>query len=260
MDPGVRGGGGGVTLAAALDPAVVAALRGARRVMVLTGAGISAESGIPTFRDALTGLWANFSAEDLATPEAFGRQPAVVWDWYASRREAIRQAQPNAGHRALVELARRVPRCTLVTQTVDGLHQRAGSTGVLELHGNILRSRCSREGVVVDDPASGGCPPPCPRCGAPLRPDVVWFGEVLPFEALAAAEEAAATCDVLLSVGTSNLVVPAASLPWMAAAGGATVVVVNTTAEGQRRGPGIHFALGAAGTVLPALVAAAWPV
>jgi len=248
-----------MTAAAALDPAVVAALRGARRVMVLTGAGISAESGIPTFRDALTGLWANFDAEDLATPEAFARQPAVVWDWYASRREAIRRAQPNAGHRALVDLARWVPRVTLVTQNVDGLHQRAGSADVWELHGNILRSRCSREGVVVDDPPPGPSPPPCPRCGAPLRPDVVWFGEVLPFAALAAAEDAAATCEVLLSVGTSNLVVPAASLPWMAAARGATVIVVNTTAEGQRHGPAIHHALGPAGTVLPALVAAAWP-
>ena len=248
-----------MTAAAALDPAAVAALRGARRVMVLTGAGISAESGIPTFRDALTGLWANFNAEDLATPEAFARQPAVVWDWYASRRESVRRAKPNAGHRALVDLARRVPHCTLVTQNLDGLHQRAGSAGVGELHGNILRSRCSRENVVVDEPAPGPSPPPCPRCGAPLRPDVVWFGEVLPFEALAAAEEAAATCEVLLSVGTSNLVVPAASLPWMAAARGATVIVVNTTAEGQRHGPGIHHVLGPAGMVLPALVAAAWP-
>ena len=241
------------------DPAVVAALRDARHVMVLTGAGISAESGIPTFRDALSGLWANFKAEDLATPEAFARQPGVVWDWYESRREAIRTAPPNAGHRALVELARRVPRFTLVTQNVDGLHQRAGSAGVIELHGNILRSRCSREGVIVEPPVTGQSPPPCPRCGAPLRPDVVWYGEILPLEALAAAEEAAATCDVLLSVGTSNLVVPAASLPWMAARQGATVVVVNTTDEGQHRGPGIHFALGPAGTVLPALVAAAWP-
>lgn len=242
-----------------LDPTVLAALRGARHVVALTGAGISAESGIPTFRDALTGLWANFNAEDLATPEAFRRQPAVVWDWYASRRTSIHAAQPNAGHRALVELARRVPRFSLVTQNVDGLHQRAGSRDVIELHGNILRSRCSREGVVVEEFAPGASPPPCPRCGAPLRPDVVWFGEILPLEALAAAEEAAATCDVFLSVGTSNLVVPAASLPWMAAVRGATVVVVNTTAEGQQSGAGIHFALGQAGTVLPALVAAAWP-
>lgn len=228
-------------------------------LLVLTGAGISAESGIPTFRDALTGLWATYRAEDLATPEAFARQPAVVWDWYAGRREAIRAAEPNAGHRALVDLAACVERFTLVTQNIDGLHQRAGSRNVIELHGNILRSRCSQEGVVVEDPPGGGSPPACPRCGAPLRPDVVWFGEILPLDAMTAAQEAAATCDVLLSVGTSNLVVPAASLPWIAAARGATVIVVNTTAEGQRRGPGIHFALGQAGVVLPALVSATWP-
>lgn len=243
----------------ALDPAAVAALRGAQRVVVLTGAGISAESGIPTFRDALTGLWATYRAEDLATPEAFARQPGVVWDWYHSRRASIRRAEPNAGHRALVDLARRVSRCTLVTQNIDGLHQRAGSTDVIELHGNILRSRCSREGTVVDDPLPAGSPPPCPRCGAPLRPDVVWFGELLPLDALATAEAAAADCDVLLSVGTSNLVVPAATIPWIAAARGATVIVVNTTDEGQRRGPGIHCVLGPAGVVLPALVSAAWP-
>jgi len=248
-----------VTGPVVLEPAVIAALRSARRVMVLTGAGISAESGIPTFRDALTGLWATYRAEDLATPEAFARQPGVVWDWYASRRGSIRAAEPNAGHRALVDLARRVPECTLVTQNVDGLHQRAGSAGVIELHGNILRSRCSREGTIVADPLPAGSPPPCPGCGSPLRPDVVWFGELLPLEALAAAEAAAEACDVLLSVGTSNLVVPAANLPWIAAARGATVVVVNTTAEGQRRGPRVHCVLGPAGVVLPTLVAAAWP-
>jgi NAD-dependent deacetylase len=242
-----------------LPPATVAALRGARHVAVLTGAGISAESGIPTFRDALTGLWANYDPEELATPEAFARHPQLVWDWYASRRTAIRAAEPNAGHRTLVRLAGRVPRCTLVTQNIDGLHQKAGSAGVIELHGNILRSRCSREGVVVDEPASPERPPPCPRCGAPLRPDVVWFGEILPFDALSAAEEAARECDVLLSVGTSNLVYPAAGLPWIAAAHGATVIVVNTTSEGQRLGPSIHHLIGPAGTVLPALVASAWP-
>lgn len=256
---GHRAGDAGVSVPLALDPAVVAKLRAARRVLVLTGAGISAESGIPTFRDALTGLWANYRAEDLATPDAFARQPAVVWDWYAGRRASIRRAEPNAGHRALVDLARRVPQCTLVTQNIDGLHQRAGSAGVIELHGNILRSRCSRDGGVVDDPPAGGSPPPCPRCGAPLRPDVVWFGELLPRDALAAAEEAAASADVVVSVGTSNLVVPAATLPWIAAARGATVIVVNTTSEGQLRGSGIHCVLGPAGTVLPALVAAAWP-
>jgi len=242
-----------------IPESALAALRDAEHVAVLTGAGISAESGIPTFREALTGLWATYNAEDLATPEAFARQPAVVWDWYATRRAAIRAAEPNPGHLAIASLGRHVPRCTLITQNVDGLHQRAGSLDVIELHGNILRSRCSREGIVVEEPTSPERPPPCPRCGAPLRPDVVWFGEILPLDGLARAEHAARTCNVLLSVGTSNIVYPAAALPWVAAACGATVIVVNMTDEGQERGPGIHFALGPAGTVLPALVSAAWP-
>jgi NAD-dependent deacetylase len=239
---------------------VAALLRAAQHVAVLTGAGISAESGIPTFRDALTGLWAQFSAEDLATPEAFARQPRVVWDWYAERRERVRRAEPNAGHCALVALAGRVPRFTLVTQNVDGLHQRAGSRDVIELHGSLLRVRCSREGTVCE-PAPGDAerPPRCPRCGGFLRPDVVWFGELLPVGALEAAQAAATSCDVFLSVGTSNLVEPAASLPWMAASRGAAVLVVNTTMEGQRRGRDIHALVGPAAEVLPALVEAAWP-
>jgi len=241
------------------SPAVIEALRAARHVAVLTGAGISAESGIPTFREALTGLWATYDAEELATAEGFARQPRVVWQWYESRRAAIRAAQPNAGHRALAALADLVPRLTLVTQNVDGLHRRAGSPDVIELHGNILRSRCSREGIVMEAGSTSESPPPCARCGAPLRPDVVWFGEILPAAALVAAEAAAAACDVFLSVGTSNIVYPAAGLPWSAAARGAPVLVVNTTAEGQPRGPNIHFALGPAGAVLPALLAAAWP-
>lgn len=234
-------------------------LRYARHVAVLTGSGVSAESGIPTFREALTGLWATYDPDELATPEAFARQPDVVWQWYASRRDAVRRAAPNAGHRALAALAHRVPRLTLVTQNIDGLHQRAGSPDVVELHGNILRSRCSRDGGVVDEPLPDGVPPSCPRCGAPLRPDVVWFGELLPADAIEAAAAAARDCDVFLSVGTSNIVYPAAALPWTAAAHGAPVLIVNTTDEGQERGPNIHFALGPAGLVLPALLAAAWP-
>jgi NAD-dependent deacetylase len=248
------------SVASWIDPVIPEALRDAAHVVALTGAGISAESGIPTFREALTGLWANYDPNELATPEGFARQPQVVWDWYASRRDAIRSAQPNAGHRALVSLQARVPRLTLVTQNIDGLHQRAGSARVIELHGNIHRSRCSREGTVVE-PVAGSVerPPPCPRCGAPLRPDVVWFGEILPLEALAEAERAVAECDVFLSIGTSNVVEPAASLPWIAAARGALVGIVNTTAEGQHRGANVHLALGPAGVVLPAMVAAAWP-
>ena len=227
---------------------------------VLTGAGISAESGVPTFRDALTGLWAQYRAEELATPEAFARNPALVWDWYRMRRELVARVQPNAGHRALVAMEREVPDFVLITQNVDGLHQRAGSTTPIELHGNIGRARCSREHTTVERwDESADSPPRCGSCGGFLRPDVVWFGEILPPEALRAAELAARNCDLLLSVGTSNLVEPAASLPWRAAAAGAEVAVVNVSMEGQRLGPGIHHLIGPAGQLLPALVSAAWP-
>ena len=205
-----------------------AALKNARHVCVLTGAGISAESGIPTFRDALTGLWANFNPEDLATPEAFERDPKFVWDWYEFRRELIRQAEPNPGHFALAELAGRVPRFTLVTQNVDGLHQRAGSKGVLEYHGNILRDRCCVEQVIAErsEDSRHGLPR-CAACGGLLRPDVVWFGEAIPPGPMLAAAAAAESCDVFLSIGTSSLVYPAASLAESALRAGATVIEVN---------------------------------
>jgi NAD-dependent deacetylase len=236
-------------------------LRAAQRVTVLTGAGISAESGIPTFREAMTGLWEQFDPAELATPEAFARHPDVVWRWYAERRARVLSAVPNPGHHALVEIERCVPAFSLFTQNVDGLHQAAGSVNVIELHGNIRRVRCSREQRVVtrwdDDPAAPA-PPPCPHCGAPLRPDVVWFGELLPPDALHAAWRAADECDLFLSVGTSNVVEPAASLPWRALRAGADVVVVNPDMEGQRTGPRVHHLVGPAGQVLPALVSAAW--
>jgi NAD-dependent deacetylase len=246
--------------AAPIDAAVARHLREARNVAVLTGAGISAESGIPTFRDALTGLWARYRPEDLATPEAFARDPRLVWEWYAWRRGIVQRAEPNAGHHALARLERLVPDFVLVTQNVDGLHQRAGSARVFELHGNILRTRCSRQGIIVERWVDGPEPPPrCATCGAPLRPDVVWFGELLPGEALHAAWDAASACDVFLSIGTSNLVEPAASLPWRAASAGAEVIVINTAVTGQRTGPHIHHLVGSAGEVLPTLLAAAWP-
>jgi NAD-dependent deacetylase len=236
-------------------------LRAAQRVAVLTGAGVSAESGLPTFRDALTGLWARYRPEELATPEAFERNPGLVWGWYRMRRETALRAAPNPAHVALARLERLVPRLTLITQNVDGLHRRAGSSGTVELHGDITRVRCSREGTPVEaweEPESGD-PPRCEQCGAFLRPDVVWFGESLPENGLRLARSAAGECDLFLSVGTSNLVEPAASLPWTAARSGATVAVVNTSMVGQRVGPGIHHLSGKAAEVLPGLLEAAWP-
>jgi len=225
--------------------------------MVLTGAGISAESGVPTFRDAQTGLWAEYRPEDLATPDAFARDPGLVWRWYAWRRELVGGAEPNAGHRALAELENLVPSFTLATQNVDGLHRRAGSRNVLELHGDISRSLCSREGTVVEPEGPDEEPPRCPDCGAYLRPDVVWFGEALPVEAFERAQEAAGESGVFLSVGTSSLVQPAASLPQAALSGGATVAEVNPEPTPLTRY--VDYALRApAGEALPALLTASY--
>ena len=232
------------------------ALAKARHVFVLTGAGMSAESGIPTFRDALTGLWEKFSPEELATPEAFERDPELVWKWYEWRRELVRKAEPNPGHYAIADLARRVPRLTLVTQNVDGLHQRAGSTDAIEYHGNILRDRCIREAVVAtraEWSASGL--PECAACGGPLRPDVVWFGEAIPRGPMLHASAAAETCDAFLSIGTSSLVYPAAGLAEAALRAGATIIEVNPSATDLT--PYAHIVLaGPSGKLLPSLVSA----
>lgn len=238
---------------------VVRALRAAEHVAVLTGAGVSAESGIPTFRDALTGLWADYRPEDLATAQGFRRDPETVWSWYRMRRLRVAEAVPNPGHLALVTMERTVPRLSLITQNVDGLHEKAGSRDVIELHGNIGRVKCFDCGQAPtrfeDTEAIGRCE----FCGGMLRPDVVWFGEFLPPLALSRAQEAASSCDVFLSIGTSNVVEPAASLPWTAARQGAVVAVINTTDEGQRFGERIHHLTGPSGDVLPALVRAVWP-
>ena len=205
----------------------------AARVLVLTGAGTSAESGVPTFRDAQTGLWARFSPQDLATPEAFARDPELVWRWYAWRRELVAAAQPNAAHRALAELEQALgERFTLVTQNVDGLHQRAGSERVHELHGNIARTICSVTRKPIEDAwlaqHTDRLPPPSPHHHAGLaRPDVVWFHESLPEAAFQHASEAAQLCDLCLVVGTSGLVHPAAALPLAASAAGAWVIEIN---------------------------------
>jgi NAD-dependent deacetylase len=232
---------------------LISALRSSSGTVVLTGSGISAESGVPTFREAQTGLWERFDPQELATPEAFERNPGLVWDWYAWRRKLVAQAAPNPGHVALAEMQDLEQNFTLVTQNVDGLHQRAGSLDVIELHGNILRTRCSVEGVEVDEQEESGSPPVCPTCGAPLRPDVVWFGEMLPPGALDAASRAARGADVFLSVGTSSLVYPAAALPHEALASGATLVEINP--EETPLTPHVDYALrGPAGDVLPRLI------
>lgn len=212
-----------------IPESLVKALRNAGSVTVLTGSGVSAESGVPTFRDAQSGLWARYDPMQLATPQAFARDPRLVWRWYSWRRGLVGAAAPNAGHRALAELERRVPSFTLVTQNVDGLHQEAGSEAVVELHGNIRRTKCSREDTVVEAPGEGE-PPRCPDCGAFLRPDVVWFGEALPDGAMGDARRAARGCDLFLSVGTSSLVYPAAYLPYEALESGAEVVEINPEA------------------------------
>lgn len=209
---------------------LLARLRDARSVVVLTGAGMAAESGVPTFREAQDGLWARHRPEDLATRQAFARNPRLVWQWYAWRREFVRQAEPHAGHFALARLERRIPSFTVVTQNVDGLHQRAGSRHVVELHGNLFVDRCFREGEIVELDDATGEPPACPRCGGPVRPGVTWFGEDLPVDAVAESNRALETCDVLLVVGTSGLVWPAAGLPGLARSQGAWVVEINPEA------------------------------
>jgi NAD-dependent deacetylase len=217
-----------VSTLTSLPAAALQRLQNARRVVALTGAGISAESGVPTFRDAQTGLWAKYSAEQLATPEAFLEKPRLVWDWYAWRRELTAKAQPNPGHLALAALQDRFFDFTLITQNVDGLHARAGSRNVLELHGNIATTLCFDEGSAVTDYTDDGrAPPRCPRCGALLRPGVVWFGESLPHAALLRAELASQACEVILSIGTSSLVHPAAGLPLLAKQRGALLIEVN---------------------------------
>jgi NAD-dependent deacetylase len=189
------------TLAAAID-----AIRKTRprNVVVFTGAGVSAESGIPTFRGA-GGLWKNFRAEELATPEAFAREPALVWEWYEWRRGLIRDAKPNAAHEAIARLG-----APVITQNVDGLHARAGAEDVIELHGNIFRVRCLEEGRTYVHPDTFPDLPPRCRCGGMLRPDVVWFGESLPQGAVARTTALMAAADLLLVIGTSGVVYPAA--------------------------------------------------
>ncbi len=198
----------------------------AAELLVLTGAGISAESGVPTFRGS-GGLWKSFRAEDLATPEAFERDPALVWEWYGWRREVLKGLSPNPAHFALSEMESRSPAFTLVTQNVDGLHELAGSVNILELHGSIWRTRCLGCGDIASDRELDLNGLPYCGCGGLLRPDIVWFGEALPEDILRGAFRALERADLMLVVGTSAVVEPAASMAFRAKAAGAFVIEVN---------------------------------
>ncbi len=230
-------------------------LLAAENAVVLTGSGISAESGVPTFRDAQSGMWSRFRPEDLATPDAFRADPERVWRWYQWRRQLVGQAKPNAAHFAVRDLEEYFTGFTLVTQNVDGLHQRAGSREVIEFHGNIMRNRCFNEKRILDEIVEpDAAPPRCPHCGGPVRPDVVWFGELIPPGPLQTAFEKAAGCDVFFSIGTSALVHPAAGLADMALSAGALLIEINP--EQTPLSDMADFSVKApAGEALPQLVA-----
>jgi len=238
-----------------LPNSLIESLCAAKNIVALTGAGISAESGLATFRDAQTGLWSKFKPEELATEDAVQRDPKFVQDWYAWRRENALNAEPNAGHLVIAEMEKRAPEFLLVTQNVDGLHGRAGSRRMVELHGNIHRFRCfDNDCTSANFDVENGR---CRSCGGNLRPDVVWFGEMLPADALEKATAAAETCDVFFSIGTSSIVYPAADLWRRAKNCGAIVIEINK--DPTPLTPLADYSLlGKSGEILPALMAAGW--
>ncbi len=250
-----------------IPPVLILSLRQAKHVVVFTGAGVSAESGIATFRDALTGLWERFDAANLATPEAFQSDEELVWGWYEWRRMLVLRAQPNPAHLAIAALARNVPKLTVITQNVDDLHERGGCVGVLHLHGSLHHPHCSVCGNahtlppgIPMEPEGGRRlrPPRCHQCGESVRPGVIWFGEDLPVKELSHATVAASGCDVLFVIGTSGLVKPAASIPLLAKRRGAMVVQVNPMSTQLDRA--CTWSLrGAAGEVMPRLLQATFP-
>src|SRR5512139_1222483 len=241
-----------------IENSLIELFRTPRKIAALTGAGISQESGLRTFRDVQTGLWAQYKPEELASPEAFARDPKLIWDWYAWRREAVKAVRPNPGHYALVEMEQHSPGFTLITQNVDGLHRMAGSQNLLELHGNIQRVRCADcyafTEIWEDDSEAV---PRCQVCGGLLRPDVVWFGETLPRDQLQVAVVVSRSCDVFFSIGTSGIVQPAASLGFAAHNRGAVVVEIN--AEQTPLTPKANYVMhGKSGEILPQLVKTVW--
>jgi len=248
------------------ETALLESLREARHVAILTGAGVSAESGIPTFRDKLVGLWEKYDPSELATPDAFERDAALVWGWYEWRRMGVLRAQPNAAHRAIATASGLVPRLTLLTQNVDDLHERAGSHEVVHIHGELARPYCETcrhpyhlPEEMPDLPHGGKriLPPQCALCGGRVRPGVVWFGEGLPDQAWRTASAAARDCDAFLVIGTSAVVQPAASLVGVAHGAGAFTVQVNPNSTDIDDVVSISLK-GPAGQILPELVAQAW--
>ena len=244
--------------------AIVKIIKNAKHLVILTGAGVSKESGVPTFRDAMDGLWAKYDPQQLATPRAFAQNPKLVWDWYDYRRGLVNNAKPNAGHIALAQLEKLHPKLWIITQNVDNLHEQAGSTRLIRLHGNIAESICYNQcqgGRVVvnkDDfvwDADHTTPPHCPHCGGYLRPNVVWFEEPLPPQAIQSAYDIANRCDVMLIIGTSGMVSPASDLPHLALNNGAALIEVNPDESMITPYVDAHLK-GASGVILPVLLEA----
>lgn len=233
---------------------IVKRLYTAEKVVILTGAGVSAESGIQTFRDP-DGLWTKMNPAELASIDGFMSNPELVWRWYKSRREMMNSKKPNAGHYAIAELQKLIPNVLLFTQNIDRLHQQAGSENVYELHGNIIDNHCMicKKPYIEEGVNDMDSPPKCPSCGGRIRPSVVWFGEMLPYEVLMKAQESATICDVFFSIGTSAEVFPVAELPLIALRNGAYVVEVNPNKTVISNL--VHLKLGeASGAAMPKLI------
>ncbi len=228
-------------------------LKRSKALAVSTGAGISKESGIPTFRDAQEGLWANYNPEELATPEGFLKNPELVWRWYQERRAKIAEKRPNPGHYAIVDLEKAFSNFTLITQNIDNLHREAGSKNIIEFHGNIFKFKCFDNEHPIDEiPDDDRTPPRC-QCGSMIRPDVVWYGEVPAEDSFRLVGQALENCDVLLVVGTSGLVYPAAAFPYQAKQAGAFIIEVNPEISAITPIADV-FLKGPSGEVLPKLV------
>lgn len=237
-----------------LPERLIERLLSARSCVVLTGAGVSAESGVPTFRDALNGTWSRFNVEEFATPDAFKRDPKKVWEWYEQRRMHASDIKPNPGHYAFVQLEKMFPDFWLITQNVDGLHQKAGTKNIMALHGDIYKNKCFKEDIYIERvPESDEKPPRCPNCGGYIRPAVVWFHEPLPEAEMKKAREVSLNCDIFIVAGTSAVVYPAAELPIIAKRNGAYVIEVNLEQTAISDQVDITI-LGKTGEVMPELV------